>query len=242
MVSSLEQNTFIVMSYYRNGTLQNGDKRRDVISLPKNCWGLERWRYPTRPLGGPAAVEAVADSAGDEKKKARKSGNSTDPLERVRQKKEENAIKVTYDGKTVTYSVGVRSGNSDRVGVPKGTLSSTKRRTTQLKGTKRPTPSIIDENRRSRPSPGVSGDEESSVKEGEKKNVQGREGEGNLWSWCLKKRERAKVRDLTNPTVCSYRPAEIVRIRARFELPLQLGPNEKKTKKNRQGKPKEKAR
>jgi hypothetical protein len=35
-----------------------------------------------------------------------------------------------------------------------------------------PTPSIIDENRRSRPSPGVSGDEESrierSVKEGEK--------------------------------------------------------------------------
>jgi hypothetical protein len=48
-----------------------------------------------------------------------------------------------------------------------------------------PTPSIIDENRRSRPSPGVSGDEESrierSVKEGEK-NVQEREGEGNLWS------------------------------------------------------------
>jgi hypothetical protein len=39
----------------------------------------------------------------------------------------------------------------------------------QNKGTKRPTPSIIDENRRSRPSPGVSGDEESSVKEGEKK-------------------------------------------------------------------------
>jgi hypothetical protein len=45
-----------------------------------------------------------------------------------------------------------------------------------------PTPSIIDENRRSRPSPGVSGDEEShqlgevsrterSEKEGEKKNV-----------------------------------------------------------------------
>jgi hypothetical protein len=36
-----------------------------------------------------------------------------------------------------------------------------------------PTPSIIDENRRSRPSPGVSGDEEGrierSVKEGEKK-------------------------------------------------------------------------
>jgi hypothetical protein len=60
----------------------------------------------------------------------------------------------------------------------------------QNKGTKRPTPSIIDENRRSRPSPGVSGDKESSVKEGEKKNVQGREGEGNLWSWCLKKRER----------------------------------------------------
>jgi hypothetical protein len=48
-----------------------------------------------------------------------------------------------------------------------------------------------DENRRSRPSPGVSGDEESSVKEGEKKNVQGREGEGNLWSWCLK--EKGKV-------------------------------------------------
>jgi hypothetical protein len=29
-----------------------------------------------------------------------------------------------------------------------------------------------------------------------------------------------------------------VRIRARFQLPLHLGPNEKKTKKNRQGKPK----
>ncbi|KAH0817340.1 hypothetical protein GEV33_005451 [Tenebrio molitor] len=98
-----------------------------------------------------------------------------------------------------------------------------------------PTPSIIDENRRSRPSPGVSGDEESH------QLGEGREGEGNLWSWCLKKRERAKVRDLTNPTVCSYRPAEIVRIRARFQLPLQLGPNEKKTKKSRQGKPKEKA-
>jgi hypothetical protein len=38
--------------------------------------------------------------------------------------------------------------------------------------------------------------------------------------------------------VCSYRPAEIVRIRARFQLPLQLGPNEKKTKKSRQGKQK----
>jgi hypothetical protein len=60
-----------------------------------------------------------------------------------------------------------------------------------------PTPSIIDENRRSRPSPGVSGDEKShqlgevsrterSGKEGEK-NVQGREGEGNLWSGCQKK-------------------------------------------------------
>jgi hypothetical protein len=38
-----------------------------------------------------------------------------------------------------------------------------------------PTPSIIDENRRSRASPGVSGDEESRikrfVKEGKKKNV-----------------------------------------------------------------------
>jgi hypothetical protein len=54
-----------------------------------------------------------------------------------------------------------------------------------------PTPSIIDENRQSRPSPGISGYEEShqlgevsrterSGKEGEKKNVQGREGEGNL--------------------------------------------------------------
>jgi hypothetical protein len=53
---------------------------------------------------------------------------------------------------------------------------------------------------------------------------------------------RAKVGDLTNPTVCSYRPAEIVRIRARFQQPLQLGPNEKKMKKSRQGKPKEKAR
>ncbi|KAJ3622371.1 hypothetical protein MTP99_002886 [Tenebrio molitor] len=43
------------------------------------------------------------------------------------------------------------------------------RQKNQNKGTKRPTPSIVDENRRSRPSPGVSGDEESSVKEGEKK-------------------------------------------------------------------------
>jgi hypothetical protein len=51
-----------------------------------------------------------------------------------------------------------------------------------------------------------------------------------------------KVRELTNPTVCSYRPAQIVKIRARFQLPLQLGPNEKKKGKSRQGKPKEKAR
>ncbi|KAH0814663.1 hypothetical protein GEV33_008128 [Tenebrio molitor] len=50
-----------------------------------------------------------------------------------------------------------------------------------------PTPSIIDENRRSRRLPGVLGDEESSVKE-----VQGREGEGNLWSWCQKKGKAVK--------------------------------------------------
>jgi hypothetical protein len=36
-------------------------------------------------LGGPAAVEATADSGRDEGK-ARKKGDSTDPLERVRQK------------------------------------------------------------------------------------------------------------------------------------------------------------
>jgi hypothetical protein len=57
-------------------------------------------------------------------------------------------MRITYGRKTVTYSVDVRSflgrrkvkkrpwlprsGNSDWVGVPKGTLSSTKRRTTQL--------------------------------------------------------------------------------------------------------------
>jgi hypothetical protein len=38
------------------------------------------------PLGGPAAVEAAADSGRDEGKKARKKGDSTDPLERIRQK------------------------------------------------------------------------------------------------------------------------------------------------------------
>ncbi|KAH0820364.1 hypothetical protein GEV33_002427 [Tenebrio molitor] len=255
------------------------------------------------PLGGPAAVEAAADSGRDEGKKARKKGDSTDPLER----KEENAIKVTYGRKTVTYSVGVRSffwgatksqkksvtpkirkfrqsWGSKRYGIQhetenhttlltgtrkrchevhpvavllrkresgietrtyrlaqksltslgegKQTLTAVDRRNIEnrqarkikTKGTKMPTPSIIDENHRSRPSPGVSGDEDSHQL-----------GE-------VSRTERANVRDLANPTVCSYRPAKIVRIRARFQLPLQLGPNEKKTKKSRQGKPKEKAR
>ncbi|KAH0820517.1 hypothetical protein GEV33_002274 [Tenebrio molitor] len=157
--------------------------------------------------------------------------------------KEENAIKVTYDGKTVTYSVGVRSffgvtksqkksvtpkirkfrqswgskryaiqyetenhatlltSTGDFVKIPKivtvllrkrksgietqtyrlaqksltspgegkQTLTAVDRRNienrqkNQNKWTKKPTPSIIDENRRSRPSPGVSGDEESRI-------------------------------------------------------------------------------
>ncbi|KAH0818229.1 hypothetical protein GEV33_004562 [Tenebrio molitor] len=43
---------------------------------------------------------------------------------------------------------------------------------------------------------------------------------------------KAKVRRLTNLTVCSYRPAEIVRKKAPFQLPHQLGPNMKNDKKN----------
>jgi hypothetical protein len=61
-------------------------------------------------------------------------------------------------------------------------------------------------------------------------------GENEIFFW-----HGAKVRGLTNPTVCSCRPAEILRKKAQFQLPCQLGPNmkdkEKLTKdsKGRQG-------
>jgi hypothetical protein len=42
-----------------------------------------------------------------------------------------------------------------------------------------------------------------------------------------------KVRDLTNPTVCSYRPAEILREKAPFQPPHRPGPNVK-DKENRE--------
>ncbi|KAH0818533.1 hypothetical protein GEV33_004258 [Tenebrio molitor] len=66
---------------------------------------------------------------------------------------------------TRTYRLAQKSVTS--LGEGKQTLTAVDRRNienrqkNQNKGTKMPTPSIIDENRRSRPSPGVSGDEES---------------------------------------------------------------------------------
>jgi hypothetical protein len=52
---------------------------------------------------------------------------------------------------------------------------------------------------------------------------------------------RAKVRDLTNPTVCSYRPAEILREKTPFRPPHRPGPNVKE-KENREKKLKGKTR
>ncbi|KAJ3620865.1 hypothetical protein MTP99_004778 [Tenebrio molitor] len=48
------------------------------------------------------------------------------------------------------------------------------------------------------------------------------------------KRERANVRSLTNPTVCSYHPAEILRKKAQFQLRPNVKDKEKPTRKRKE--------
>ncbi|KAH0808417.1 hypothetical protein GEV33_014375 [Tenebrio molitor] len=92
------------------------------------------------PLGDPAAVEAAADSGRDEEKKTGKKGDSTDPLERVRQKVFREMKKAINWGKDEKvkgiYGVGVlkkgklpsRSNCEDKGTIPAASSAGAKRK------------------------------------------------------------------------------------------------------------------